>query len=189
MKLYRIVKKFDRKYSHPQWTNEGEYSLLWPCKAPIGAHSRWSKENSVIYSSELAPTALLEALQYYTAIDIMAESCLIIEIILPPEISNSIEIISSPEAISSNWDAFFDLPAPDTLSESFDEFSRYPPETSAFGDRWAFERRSALLKVPSVISHAGNNVLINPCHDLLKQNHHLISFNMHPIKNFAKKLS
>jgi RES domain-containing protein len=70
------------------------------------------------------------------------------------------------------------IEGPDTLSMEEIESSTIPTNwaedttfTQSLGDRWLFERRSLLLKVPSVLVPETWNVLVNPRHpeaDLLK---------------------
>jgi RES domain-containing protein len=50
---------------------------------------------------------------------------------------------------------------PDGLAISVDTI---PPDTSAAGDAWLTETRSAALRVPSVLIPAAWNVLLNPRH-------------------------
>lgn len=45
-----------------------------------------------------------------------------------------------------------------------EEMAALPPDTVAAGDAWLASRRSALLKVPSVIVPESCNILIDPTH-------------------------
>ena len=66
----------------------------------------------------------------------------------------------------------FHLEWPDNLTEMFPaknlpaNWRVHPPpmETREIGDRWVQERRSAVLALPSVISPADTNFLLNPEH-------------------------
>ncbi len=50
------------------------------------------------------------------------------------------------------------------LSGNWRRFSPYSLTTQALGMRWLTERKSAVLKVPSAISEAEWNFLLNPAH-------------------------
>ena len=71
----------------------------------------------------------------------------------------------------------FHLEWPDPLTEIFPvknlpaDWRVHPPaaETRKIGDRWVQERRSAILALPSVISPADTNFLINPEHSNFKR--------------------
>jgi RES domain-containing protein len=71
----------------------------------------------------------------------------------------------------------FHLEWPDRLTEIFPvknlpaNWRVHPPpvETREIGDRWVQERRSAVLALPSVISPADTNFLINPEHPDFKR--------------------
>ena len=66
----------------------------------------------------------------------------------------------------------FHLQWPDSLTETFPvkklpvtwRISPPPQETQAIGDRWVKEQRSAVLALPSAISPADTNFLLNPKH-------------------------
>jgi RES domain-containing protein len=66
----------------------------------------------------------------------------------------------------------FRLEWPDSLTEGFPaeklpanwRVFPAPVETKEIGDRWVQERRSAVLALPSVISPADTNFLLNPEH-------------------------
>jgi RES domain-containing protein len=71
----------------------------------------------------------------------------------------------------------FHLEWPDGLTEIFPiknlpanwRVSPPPAETIKIGDRWAQERRSAVLALPSAISPADTNFLLNPEHPDFKR--------------------
>ena len=66
----------------------------------------------------------------------------------------------------------FHLQWPDSLTEIFPakklpgnwRISPPPQETQVIGDRWVRERRSTVLALPSAISPADTNFLLNPKH-------------------------
>lgn len=53
---------------------------------------------------------------------------------------------------------------PSTLPEDWRQFSPYSAETQRLGMQWLAEAKSSLLKVPSAISEAEWNFLLNPLH-------------------------
>ena len=71
----------------------------------------------------------------------------------------------------------FHLEWPDRLTEIFavknlpTDWTRSPPpaEAKEIGDRWVREQRSAVLALPSVISPADTNFLLNPEHPHFRQ--------------------
>jgi RES domain-containing protein len=71
----------------------------------------------------------------------------------------------------------FHLQWPDGLTEIFPvkklpanwRISPPPAETMEIGDRWVQERRSAVLALPSAISPADTNFLLNPDHPDFKR--------------------
>jgi len=71
----------------------------------------------------------------------------------------------------------FRLKWPDNLTEIFPanklpvnwRISPAPAETMEIGDRWVRERRSAVLALPSAISPADTNSLLNPEHKDFKR--------------------
>ena len=71
----------------------------------------------------------------------------------------------------------FGLEWPDNLTEIFPakklpaNWRAFPPpaETKEIGDRWVQERRSAVLALPSAISPADTNFLLNPEHQDFKR--------------------
>lgn len=104
---------------------------------------RWNSRNvRVIYASEHQSTAALEVFVH-----------------------------NKPFSPDERYKAFH-LEWADTLTERFsaeklpDNWRVLPPpaETREIGDRWVRERRSAVLALPSVISPADTNFLLNPEH-------------------------
>ena len=81
----------------------------------------------------------------------------------------------------------FGLEWPDNLTEIFlvkklpANWRVFPPpaETKEIGDRWVQERRSAVLALPSAISPADTNFLLNPEHPDFKR------IRIYPPINFA----
>ena len=71
----------------------------------------------------------------------------------------------------------FRLEWPDSITEVFPtkklpaNWRIHPPpmETREIGDRWVAERRSAVLAVPSAVSPADTNFLLNPEHPNFKR--------------------
>lgn len=103
--------------------------------------ARWnSPGRRVIYAAETYAGALLEVLVH--ASGFVPRSQAYIEIEIPAGLS--IEIL--PAEALPDWDA-----------TSF-------AAARAFGDRWYDERRTAVLMVPSVVTHLERNVLINQEH-------------------------
>ena len=80
----------------------------------------------------------------------------------------------------------FRLEWPDSLTEIFSvkklpvtwRISPPPQETQVIGDRWVREQRSAVLALPSAISPADRNFLLNPKHVDFKR------IRIHPPINF-----
>jgi len=104
---------------------------------------RWNSRNvRVIYASEHQSTAALEVFVH-----------------------------NRPFSPNEKYKAFH-LEWPDNLTERFaaeklpENWRGHPPpeETRRIGDRWVKERRSAVLALPSAISPADTNFLLNPEH-------------------------
>jgi RES domain-containing protein len=104
---------------------------------------RWNSRNvRIIYASEHQSTAALEVFVH-----------------------------NKPFTPDEKYKAFR-LEWPDSLTERFPSEKLpanwrvlpHPVETREIGDRWFQERRSAVLAVPSVISPADTNFLLNPEH-------------------------
>jgi RES domain-containing protein len=119
---------------------EGAYPLFDATGSRV-APGRWNTaETPLIYASEHYSTAMLEKLANGSGV-------------LPPDqhyIQITIDAGVSYETFAGEghpgWDA------------------QDPRVARAFGERWALERRSAILLVPSVVARIENNVLINPAH-------------------------
>ncbi|SRR6266403_2989763 len=119
---------------------------------------RWNSRNvRVIYVSEHQSTAALEVF-----------------------------IHNKPFSPNEKYKAFH-LQWPDSLTETFPvkklpvtwRISPPPQETQVIGDRWVREQRSAVLALPSAISPADRNFLLNPKHVDFKR------IRIHPPIDFA----
>ena len=81
-----------------------------------------------------------------------------------------------PFILEEKYKAFY-LEWPDSLTEIFPakklpvnwRISPSTPETQEIGDRWVQEQRSAVLALPSAISPADTNFLLNPEHKDFKR--------------------
>ena len=103
--------------------------------------NRWNSPGvPIAYTSTSRPLAVLEMLVHVTR-DTIPENLLIIPINVPDN------LVQEAEGFPRDWNA---LP--------------YSASARRFGDRWAAERRSAALLVPSVVLPAERNLLINPMH-------------------------
>jgi RES domain-containing protein len=102
---------------------------------------RWNgKGVRMVYTSASASLAALETF-VHMGIDARTLPHLLIEIDIPEEI---IEAVSE---LPSSWK---ENPAPESCQE--------------FGNEWANSKRSAVLRVPSVVMEMENNYLLNPAH-------------------------
>jgi RES domain-containing protein len=54
------------------------------------------------------------------------------------------------------------------LPDSVEDVAAMPEDPRAVGDAWLRERRTAILRVPSVIVQEGRNLLLNPAHPLME---------------------
>ena len=104
---------------------------------------RWSSPGTrVVYVSEHQSTAALETLVHALPAGI-EQRYKAYELEWPDELTETLPLRKLP----ANWRA---SPAPDA--------------TMRIGDSWARERRSAVLAVPSAITPADSNFLLNPDH-------------------------
>jgi len=104
---------------------------------------RWnSKGTAVLYAAGSASLAALEMLVHLRA-EHLLESYFLAPITFGEELVEVLEMKQLP----SDWR---DTPGPRVLQE--------------LGDKWAAERRSAVLRVPSVIIASEHNYLLNPLH-------------------------
>lgn len=105
------------------------------------APGRWNTPSSpVIYTSEHYSTALLEKLVHGSGM--LPPNQHFVTVTIPK--GTTYEMVSTPAL--TGWDTM-----PATVSK-------------VYGERWAQQRRSAILLVPSVIARVERNVLINPNH-------------------------
>lgn len=117
-----------------------------PIFDPVGAMLHGGRWNSVgqrvIYATESYAGAMLEVL-VHANLSVPPRNHRVVRITIPAQVE--IEAVS-PLSLAG-WDSE-DLTAP-----------------RAFGDRWLTEARTAVLRVPSVITEGReNNLLINPLH-------------------------
>lgn len=104
---------------------------------------RWNSPGTrVAYASDSIALATLEVLAHLQSTT-MLQAYSLVSVRFPAE---SVEVVESG-ALPARWRRF---PS--------------PPENQAIGDRWAAERRSLVLRVPSAIIPAAGNFLINPSH-------------------------
>jgi len=117
-----------------------------PIFDPTGAMLRGGRWNSigqrVIYAAESYAGAMLEVL-VHANLSVPPKNHMVVRIHIPETVS--IEVLQ-PLALA-DWHA------------------EYLIASREFGDRWLKEMRTAVLKVPSVITEGReNNILINPLH-------------------------
>ena len=118
----------------------GNYPIFDASGSAI-APGRWNTTGSLlIYTSEHYATALLEKLVHGSGR--LPPNQHYVEITIPRGLTY--EVFSPPSL--PGWDLM-----PATVSK-------------AFGESWCFEKRSAILLVPSVVARVESNILINPAH-------------------------
>jgi len=104
---------------------------------------RWSSPGTVVaYASESPALAVLEVLVHLQNSTVL-QSYSLASADVPDEL---VEVVARRQ-LSPNWTK-----------------SPPPPETQGLGDAWARGRRSAVLRVPSVILGDSYNYLLNPAH-------------------------
>ncbi len=104
---------------------------------------RWNSPGAkVVYTSQSLSLALLEVLVY-----LQESAVLLAYSAIRVEFDDPLITIIDPLDLLSNWR---DFPA--------------RPETRAIGDRWVSERRSVVLRVPSVVVPSESNYVVNPAH-------------------------
>lgn len=121
-------------------TKTRHLSSAWTGARRVGG--RWNSPGiPVVYASEALSLALVEVLVH-----------------LPPG------LLPSYSAIPARYEAGLTLTL--SLEALADDWRSSPPPTStqAVGDAWARERRSAILRVPSVVIPQEWNLVINPAH-------------------------
>jgi RES domain-containing protein len=105
---------------------------------------RWnSKGQRVIYTSATQSLAILETLVHLDSHEILAKLFCVRTAQFDDTLCETIGTTTLPPG----WDADIAINA-----------------TREIGDRWLRESRSAVLAVPSAISSAELNYLLNPCH-------------------------
>lgn len=105
---------------------------------------RWNRVGTpVAYAAESRALAALEVLVHLDPSERLQLFALV-----PVRFADALVEVVSEEELPNSWDA-----------------PMAPPEAAAFGTRWAEERRSAVLRVPSVVVPGEWNYLINPLHD------------------------
>ena len=105
---------------------------------------RWNCRNiPVVYASENRSLATVEFLVHVSLS------------IVPNDLS--IACLEIPDNVVSEQISINDLP------ENWREYPA-PPELAKLGSEWALEKRSLLLRVPSVVVPNEFNILINPRH-------------------------
>jgi len=95
----------------------------------------------VVYASGTLSLALVEILVHLTSAPLAAYSA------VPLEFPEALVTIVELNGLPKSWR---DSPA--------------PPETRAIGDKWVADRRSAALRVPSVVVPGEHNYVLNPNH-------------------------
>lgn len=105
---------------------------------------RWNhRGTSVIYASESRALATTEYL-VHVPMSLVPDDLRIVTILIPDAMGpETIE----PDALPSNWRTY---PAPKELAD--------------IGSQWVRQRRSLILRVPSVVVQGDFNIMINPAH-------------------------
>jgi len=120
-------------------------SSRFPANSGVGAAlygGRWNRIGTeAIYASESRSLAALEILVHFSAVP---RDFVLTEIELPDDIA-LLDIEASH--LPPGWDS-------EIISET----------TQDIGERWAVERKDAILSVPSSIVPAERNYVINPAH-------------------------
>ncbi len=104
---------------------------------------RWNNPGTaVIYTAQSQSLAALELLVHLQASHLLMSYCSI-----SVDCEDALIETVDPHRLASNWR---DYPAPSVHQQ--------------FGDRWASERRSVVLQVPSVVIPGEFNFIVNPGH-------------------------
>ena len=122
---------------------------------------RWNNVGTaVVYLSERLSLAALEILVHAdpSVLRGLYKACPL-EV---PEVVGLVEVVDDPATISPDWRA-----------------TSAPPELKAFGDAWAAQRRTVLLRVPSVIIPAEPNFVLNPNHPDFRKLNQLAQIDFH----------
>ena len=109
--------------------------------------ARWNSPGTLVaYASESVELALLELLVHLQS-PATLESYSLVSVRFPSELIEDLDVTSLPK----HW-----------------RRQPPPPETQAIGDQWVRDRRSVVLRVPSVIT-SSSNFLLNPSHPDFRQ--------------------
>jgi RES domain-containing protein len=104
---------------------------------------RWNSPGTeVVYTAQSESLAMLELLVHLGASDLL-QRYVTMRVEFERELVQSV----APAALPARWRA-----------------SPAPAELQVLGDRWASERRSAVLRVPSALVPRESNYLLNPSH-------------------------
>lgn len=104
---------------------------------------RWnSPGTAVVYTSSSAALALTELLVHLDSAALLSA-----HVLIPVEMDEALIETLDAAQLPRGW---VDFPV--------------PADVQAFGDHWVRERRSAVLRVPSVVVPMENNFLLNPAH-------------------------
>lgn len=122
-------------WSHAAFTGEG--SRRWP--------GRWNSRGiPVVYTAENRSLAILETLVNFEGTErSRLPPCVLFEARF---VARLVEAVV-PAMLPPGWDAY---PA--------------TPATRQFGDRWVAELRTAVLRVPGVVTRGEVDYLLNPSH-------------------------
>ncbi len=105
------------------------------------AGNRWnSKGVRIAYTSTSRPLAVLEMLVHVTRETVPSDA-----VLLPVDVPD--ELIAELQVLPVGWDQY-----------------PYNEKAREVGDRWARERSSVALLVPSAVMPREKNLLINPAH-------------------------
>jgi RES domain-containing protein len=123
-------------------TKTKHLATAWDGEGARRSGGRWnSAGTAVVYTSGSLALALVETLVHLPAGLLPAYTA------LPIEFDDGLVIALSDADLPRDWRT---QPA--------------PASTKALGDRWVADRRSALLRVPSVVVPTEFNYLVNPLH-------------------------
>jgi RES domain-containing protein len=108
----------------------------------LKASGRWhSRGRPVVYLADHPSSALLEMLVHMDR-DLIPPTYQLLRVVVPPAVAiETVRLQELPADWRTNTTASRDM-----------------------GDRWLDRAATALLQVPSAISHQGNNFLMNPAH-------------------------
>lgn len=123
-------------------TKTRHLSTAWTGEGARRVGGRWNSPGTpVVYASEALSLALVEVLVHLPPGLLPSYSA------IPTRYEAGLALTLSPEALPDDWRS-----------------SPPPASTQALGDAWARERRSVMLRVPSVVVPQECNLVINPAH-------------------------